>query len=180
MKQSLSDVSVCLIYLAGMAVWGFVAGRILPYSWLDETKYPFRPLPFEKNGRIYEKIGIRKWQNKLPDMSKVFTGLMPAKKLEGDLIQKLPVMIKETCVAEVTHIFLGMAGVICPFFWKGLGVWCLTFAYVFGNLPFILVQRYNRPRQMQLLKSITQKRKTCGRKSYKREDKEREDTDFEL
>lgn len=164
MKQSLPDILESFIYLAGMSILGFIAGRIFPHGWLDESKFPFRSFSFEKNGKIYEKIGIRKWQNRIPDMSKVFPALMPTKKLDGNLAQKLPVMIKETCIAELTHVFLGIVGLVCPFQWKWPGVWLLTCFYVVGNVPFILVQRYNRPRQMHLLRSLHRKGTTNERK----------------
>ena len=32
----------------------------------------FRSLAVERNGRIYEKLNIHKWQAKVPDMSRVF------------------------------------------------------------------------------------------------------------
>ncbi len=143
----------CLIYLAAMGIISFLLGRMLPYHWLDEAKFPFKIFAVERDGKIYEKIGVRKWQNKIPDMSKIVPNLMPAKQLNGNVPGKLPVMIKETCVAELIHVLLGIAGLYCLVLWKGMGGIWMTILYEIGNLPFIVVQRYNRPRMVKLLDS---------------------------
>jgi len=140
----------CLVYLAVSGVLGFLLGRVLPYHWLKEESFPYQSFAFEHQGKIYEKIGIRRWQSRIPDMSKLFPRFMPAKKLEGNVPEKLPVMIKETCVAELIHVLLGIAALYCLCLWKGIGGICITVLYEIGNLPFIIVQRYNRPRMMKL------------------------------
>lgn len=150
----------CLIYLAIIGIVGFLLGRVLPYHWLKEEKFPFQAFAFERNGHIYEKIGIRKWQNRIPDMSKMFPNLMPTKKLEGYGAGKLPIMIKETCVAELIHVLLGIAGLYCLHIWRGIGGILITIVYELGNCPFIVVQRYNRPRMVKLRDNY-RRRGTC-------------------
>ena len=89
----------CAVYLALTGTVGFFVGRIIPKSWLKPEKGWFRSFKFEKNGGVYEKLGIRKWQHKVPDMSRILPFLLPAKALTGDYGQRLPTMIRETCVA---------------------------------------------------------------------------------
>ena len=97
-------------------------------------------------------LRIRKWQAKVPDMSKLFKKFMPEKKLTRQTVQKLPLMIQETCVAELTHGLLCLAGLALLKIWPGPGGIILTVIYIlFGNLPFLLIQRYNRPRLQKLL-----------------------------
>lgn len=147
----------CIIYLAAIGVLGFIAGRLLPYSLLDENRFPFRPFSFENEGRIYEKAGIKKWQSRIPDMSRILPRFMPAKKLEKNFAGKLPVMIKETCVAELIHLLLAAAAPLCLIIWRGTGGKLVTALYELGNLSFILVQRYNRPRLMRLQRKLSAK-----------------------
>ncbi len=149
----------CVLYLAVLGVIGFLAGRLLPYHWLQEDAFPLRAFSWEREGRIYEKLGIRKWQNRMPDMSRILPCALPAKRLAGRLEEKLPVMIKETCVAEVIHVLLNVAALRCLWIWRGRGGRVVTFLYALGNLPYILIQRYNRPRLRRLYAQI-QKRKT--------------------
>lgn len=140
----------CILYLAAIGAASFVVGRLLPKAWLHEDRFPFRPFVFEQQGKLYEKLKIKSWQNKLPDMSRLFTHLMPAKKMNAETLRDLPLMIQETCVAELIHLLLPLAGLYCLRLWPGPGGITVTILYFLGNLPFALIQRYNRPRLRRL------------------------------
>ena len=59
-------------------------------------------------------------------------------------------MIRETCVAEFIHVLLCIASLGCLRIWPGFGGFCMAFLYTLGNIPFIMIQRYNRPRLVSL------------------------------
>lgn len=142
----------CAIYAAILSVMSFLLGRILPASWFDPTRPPWRAWKWEQSGKIYQKLAIHRWQNKVPDMSRIFPKLMPAKSMKTIPDQKgLRVMLHETCVAEAVHGVLCVLGLVMLWLWRGLGgvVFYLVYALL-GNLPFILIQRYNRPRLLRL------------------------------
>lgn len=138
----------CAAYLAVIGIVNFFVGRIIPKGWLNADKFPFKSFKFEKNGKIYDALKVKKWQNRVPDMSRLFRKLMPEKKfskLKEDAVN-LMVMISETCIAELIHVLLFIEGFGCVFLWKGWG-WLVTALYnIFGNVTFIIIQRYNRPR----------------------------------
>ena len=141
----------CAAYIAVTGIVGFLAGRVLPKKWLRPDKGLFHCFPFESGGKIYEKIGIRRWQSKVPDVSKVFPSMVPPKKLDRDFASRLPDMICETCIAELVHLVFCVAGLYCLKLWPGVGGVTITVInIVFLNLPFILIQRYNRPRLIRL------------------------------
>ena len=141
---------ICLCYAAGLGVLSFFLGRLLPKRWLHPDKFPFRTYAWEE--KLWKALQIHKWQAKVPDMSRLFKKLMPAKALTQKTAQDLPIMIQETCVAELTHGLLCFAGLALLKIWRGPGGVILTVIYiVFGNLPFLLIQRYNRPRLQRLL-----------------------------
>ena len=88
-------------------------------------------------------------------MSRILPGLMSAQNLSGDYGQNLPVMIQETCVAEAVHIAVSVAGLHCLWMWPGIGGVTVTAIHIILlNLPFILIQRYNRPRLIRLQKKL--------------------------
>ena len=109
---------LCIGYVAGIGILGFVLGRLVPKRWFDHTRFPYRAAAFERDGQIYEALGIRRWQNRVPDMSRIFPRLMPPKRMTAHPdAQTLLVMIRETCAAELTHWLLLFAGLAIPAIW---------------------------------------------------------------
>lgn len=150
----------CIKYLAGIGFFSFIVGRILPKKWFQYDKFPYVIYQFENDGRIYERIKIRSWQAKIPDMSRIFPKLMPAKKFNYNDVHRLPEMIQETCIAEFIHVLLCFAGLHCISIWE-VGGTILAILNVIGNLPFVLVQRFNRPRLVRLMKNTEKRRILC-------------------
>lgn len=143
----------CLLYLLISGICVFLLGRIFPRKWITENSFPFKSFSFEKNGKIYEKIGIKRWKTKLPDASLILyrfiPKLMPKKRLKVGEKEKISVLVKETCVAETTHFLAAVMGLYCAKIWRGGGL-ILSLLYFIWNLPFVLIQRYNRPRLMRV------------------------------
>lgn len=142
---------MCFLYLCFVGAASFFLGRLIPKAWLNPYSFPFRGFAWERNGKIYDKLCIRSWQTKVPDMSRIFKKLMPRKSLTGDIKARLPELIRETCVAELIHFLNCLSGLYCLHIWPGVGgvVVTLLFAFVF-NVPYMLIQRFNRPRLVKL------------------------------
>ena len=154
--MSMKECILCFAYAAVLGVLSFFLRRLLPKRWLHPDKFPFRTYAWED--KLWKALQIRKWQAKVPDMSRLFKKLMPEKKLTQQTVQELPLMIEETCIAELTHGLLCIAGLFLLKIWPGTGGVFLTVIYiVFGNLPFLLIQRYNRPRLQKLLARQTRR-----------------------
>ena len=117
----------CALYLAATGIGAFFLGRLLPKTWFRGDAFPYRCYPFEQ--KLFRVLHIKDWQSRVPDMSRILPGLMPDKKLTAETFSDLPRMI-----------------------WQGIGGVLVTAVYILlGNLPFILIQRYNRPRLQRLL-----------------------------
>lgn len=89
----------------------------------------------------------------MPDVSRMFPNIIPKKELGDEpSCEKLEIMIRETCVSEVTHIILSVMGIAMIWLWPGSGGITLFIVYVvLGNVPYIIIQRCNRPRLKRLL-----------------------------
>ena len=146
----------CVLFLFSTGILGFVLGRIIPKNWFKWEFYPFKSFPFEQNGKVYAYIGIRFWHDRLPDMSRMLPGLLPPKNLSGNYRERLPLMIRETCAAEFVHVLLSFCGLYCFGLWKGLGGAVVSALFFIGNLPFVFIQRYNRPRLLKLYEKLGQ------------------------
>lgn len=155
----------CVLYLAATGVGGFFLGRVIPKRWLTPQKGIFQCFPAERGGKLYEDMGIKKWQKKLPDMSRILPFMMPPKNLIGEYQERLPIMILETCKAELTHSLLCIVGLPTLWILPGVGgVTVYALYVVVFNLPYILIQRYNRPRLIRLYEkqlAKEQKHKEC-------------------
>ena len=75
--------------------------------------------------------------------------------------QGMGVLIAETCVAECVHFWLIILSLGIFVFWRG--GWAAVFWLVYnilGNVPFMIIQRYNRPR-LVLLEQRRKRRATA-------------------
>lgn len=141
----------CLIYVAVIGIISQLIGPFLPRRWFHANRFPYKAWAWEKGGRIYNKLGIRRWKDHVPDMSRIFKNMV-AKKLPLDSDSaKMERLVQETCVAELVHAILIVLGLWCLRLWPGIGgvVFWLVYA-VLGNLSFLIIQRYNRPRLVRL------------------------------
>jgi len=131
-----------------VAVTGFISyliGEALPRKWFDENRFPYREFSWEKFGKIYDKFKIKKWKTKLIDMSKIMVHMISKTVKFNATTKQLSELIKETCVAEFIHLVLCLTSVGVYWIWDGITgvfVWILC---IIGNIPYIMVQRYNRP-----------------------------------
>ena len=147
----------CVIYIAVLGVLSFIIGRLLPKGWFHADKFPYKTAAGEQ--KIYQTLRVKSWQSKVPDMSRLFRHIMPAKKMTAETVADIPRMLEETCVAELTHTLLSILGLAMLWLWPGWGGIIVTIIYILlGNVPFIIIQRYNRPRLQRLYAMQQRKR----------------------
>ena len=162
----------CVAYAVVLARAAHPLGQALPRRFHPERP-PFRPWKWEKNGRIYSRLGVEKWKKLVPDMSRLLPDMVKKQVTPTAVTAAQPaVLVQETCVAEAVHTASSLLGLICLWLWPGWGgaaVWLVWF--LLGNLPFILIQRYNRPRLMRL-------RDLLQRREQRKGNHEHPDTDL--
>lgn len=140
-----------VIYIAVLGILSHFVGQALPRARFSAESFPYRTADWENGGRVYEKLGIKHWKDALPDMSRIMPDMVKKKLTGQNREQGMDVLIAETCVAECVHYWLIVLSLGIFLFWRG--VWAVVFWLVYnilGNVPFILIQRYNRPRLVLL------------------------------
>lgn len=140
-----------LIYIAVLGVLSHFVGQALPRKCFDAEKPPYKAAKWEKGGKVYERLGIKHWKDIMPDMSRIMPDMVKKKLTSENKERGMDTLIAETCVAECVHWGLIILSFGILFWWRGL--WAAVFLLVyniFGNLPFIIIQRYNRPRLVML------------------------------
>ena len=130
----------------------FLGGEMLPRKNFDYTAFPYKPFAWEQEGKIYEKLRIRKWKKRVPDMSRHVKTMFAKELINPRDPEYTRRLILETCVAELTHDVLILLSPIFPQYMTGVYADAAMLLYALGNLPFILIQRYNRPRLVKLMK----------------------------
>lgn len=145
-------LSICYTGITGLI--SFFVGAALPRHWFHAEKPPFAAYRFEKEGKIYEYLNIKKWKGEIIDMSKIMNNILPKKVSVSAKLKDIQALISETCVAEAVHWWLCLISAANYWIWQsaeGILIWILC---IIGNMPFILVQRYNRPHLQRIIKKM--------------------------
>ena len=145
------------LYAAVCGILSQIIGSRLPRQWFHPDRFPFAPREWEQEGSIYRRIGVHHWKDQLPDMSRILPSMVPKRILTGTA-QEAHVLALETCVAEAVHFALILLSpgilILCP---GGVGVAAWMIYVLVLNLPYIIIQRYNRPKLLRLARRLHQK-----------------------
>ena len=133
------------------AATGYAAHR-LDDRRLDHDGPLLRQRRFEAGGRWYRRrLRINRWKDRLPEAGALFDGGISKRELPARDLEGLRTFVRETRRAELTHWW---AMACAPLFvlWNPPVAAALLVAYgVLVNLPFVLIQRYNRFRTQAIL-----------------------------
>jgi hypothetical protein len=149
--------SVTFAFLVNWLIMAWIA--LLGQVWV--FTYPpryFAIKAFEKDGRLYEKLGIVLFKNLVRrGPLSIFS---PTLHFSGGS-EAIPKLNFEMCKAEAGHltIFLVMllfAGIAMVRGWFDAAGWMLLFSVILNGYP-IMLQRYNRIRLQQILNKQTKK-----------------------
>lgn len=135
----------CALYLAAIGLLSAVAG-LLPRRWFHADRFPYRMYRWEKNGEIYEKLGVHRWKDKLPDISRFLPWMTKKQLSSAPSAAQAERLLQETCVAELVHYILSLLTFACAAIWPRWGLLLAVVYILVGHLPYIVIQRYNRPR----------------------------------
>ena len=149
---AVTDSTVCLTLTitTGTFLYHFamrlIVGFSVPEKWNPNSLW-FRQKPFEK--RLYKKIGVKKWKNKLPTFDPDSFDLE-----KHSLYEVIETMCKSEVVHEVIMVlsfvpltFILYAGTPAVFI-----ITSVIAAMIDG--VFVVMQRYNRPRLMKIYNRI--------------------------
>lgn len=138
-----------------MVLWQFlvlIVCQRLNEKTFDYRKNIYKSKKFENNGKFYVKyLKIKKWKDKLPQyVSKNgFSKRNINLKQVGDK-KYFEKFLIETCRAEWNHLVCCMYAVISVLINKFPFSMIFSIIPVMANLPFLVIQRYNRIRFLNL------------------------------
>ena len=139
-----------IVYVAVIGILAHYVGESLPRGLFSEYKFPSRAFKWERDGKFYNRLNIKKWKTKLPDMSRIMRDMLPKRVTYDATSDNIDELIKETCVAECIHHWLCVFSVGIYLIWKDYVGVILALVFVAFNIPFMMIQRYNRPHLIKL------------------------------
>ena len=125
-------------------------GEALPRRWFHPDRFPYALCKWEQNGRFYrQKLKIERWKNKLPDKSQKVASMVKKSVGNDHSSAYLLRLTAETCVSEAVHwVLLLCSPVYLACMEQPLSI-VAAVGYALSHLPFIVIQRYNRPRLLR-------------------------------
>ncbi|MFM7060434.1 MAG: hypothetical protein ACKOZL_04515 [Actinomycetes bacterium] len=142
---------VCVVVWAGASAGFGYLGHRLPLSRFDHDAWWSRLRGDEVGGRRYERLGIKRWKDRLPEAGALYAGGFSKRDLRAHDREHLARFAAETRRAEAVHWWILATVLVFPF----VVVWYavipnLVYALV-ANVPFIAIQRYNRARLERII-----------------------------
>ena len=149
--DAMDTTSDNLIMFIVISVCVTLTSMLFPQKLLNPNNRLFCEKPWEAGGEIYQRLfKVRRWKAVLPELSDFFRKLFPKKKIKTFDSDYLRSYIIESCRAELTHFCIIGITFLFPI-WAGFSVSLLIiYISILLNLPFIVIQRYNRPRIQRL------------------------------
>ena len=146
------DVAAWAVFHGGTAY----AAHRAPRRWFADDTWLTRARPWERDGRTYERLGIRRWKDRLPEAGALFAGGVSKRRIPGGP-DGLARFAAETRRGEWAH---ATAAACAPLFalWNPPRIAAVMVVYgIAANAPFIAVQRYNRLRVGRVLARRTRR-----------------------
>ncbi|WP_051552168.1 hypothetical protein [Nocardioides sp. URHA0020] len=154
MPQTLTVLVDIVAWGAFHAATGYAAYR-LDDSRLARDGWLLRQRSFEDSGRWYRRrLRIHRWKDRLPEAGDLFRGGTSKRRLPAYDVAGLEAFARETRRAELAHWWALACGPLFVLWNPPLAAALLVTYGVLVNLPFILIQRYNRFRIDALMERL--------------------------
>ena len=128
----------------------------------DANKARYRPRKWERDGKWYvDHLKINQWKDLLPQY--VRKDGFSKDHLDDVSLEYIDEFILETCRGEWNHIANCLFAVILFLTNTFLMAVILTVLLFLGNLPFAIIQRYNRFRLQKLKRTLVKKAERAKR-----------------
>lgn len=153
-----------LTIVVDVIAWGLIhsatgyAAHRLSKDRLSRDGWLLRPRRFEAGGRWYRRrLRINRWKDKVPEAGDLFAGGVSKRQLPSHDLAGLQLFVRETRRAELGHWWALWCGPIFLLWNPPLASALLVGYGVAANLPFIVIQRYNRFRTQSLVERLSRR-----------------------
>lgn len=153
-----------LILINAVAWYGIHMGvsslfRKVPDEHYEKEKQWYKPFSWEDDGRIWQRLfNVKGWKDILPEASSFVEAAYSKKSLKNTEPETIKKFIIETKRGEDVHWVTMLPAPLFFLFnppWAG---WLIIAYAILANVPFIIIQRYNRPRLRRLYELAVRKK----------------------
>lgn len=148
--EAMRIVTNCFLLIIALNAISCIIIELLPKKIFN----PFGKLgkSFKWERKFYEKIGIRKWKDKIPEVGKYFR-FSKSVLIDKSDNEYILAFIRETICGEIIHFVGFLLGFIIIF--VNIKSWFLIalpmiIANTIINIMPVMIQRYNRPKLLLL------------------------------
>jgi glycosyl-4,4'-diaponeurosporenoate acyltransferase len=149
-------LTIITLYSVVWILFHFGAGYVahhLPARILVALPFVSRSYARERAGKAYRWLGIHTWKDRIPEAGAFYRGGFSKRHLQSHDLAYLERFALETTRAEFSH-WLTWGLSLTFFAWTPWQVGVMMVLYgAASNVPFILVQRYNRARLCQIIQA---------------------------
>ncbi len=129
-------------------------GEKMPRQLFSPESWLFKERLWERGGLIYQRLfRVKAWKTLLPEVSDFVQSIFKKKHLWTYTKDYLSVFIIESCKAELTHWLIIGSSLLISMGSSIMTTWRLFWISVALNFPYIIIQRYNRPRIIRFILS---------------------------
>ena len=137
-----------------LGILAYFIGESLPRSMYDPCRFPYKAWQWEKDGRVYERLGVKWRKAHAIDMSRFMKRSFPKQNTVTRDPTRLRRLVQEMCNAELVHWVLTLLSPVFALLIDGCYGIVIAVAYALFNLSDVMIQRYNRPRIMMILERL--------------------------
>lgn len=125
----------------------------LPDRCYDYRSWLFSERKFENSGVFYQRVfRVKRWKDRLPEISDLIRSAFPKKSVKEFEKEYMEKFLLESCRSEFAHWCIICSAIIFLFFEGMEAFFCMLLISALVNLPFIIIQRYNRPRIILIMR----------------------------
>jgi glycosyl-4,4'-diaponeurosporenoate acyltransferase len=153
MGRAVTPLAAVVVDAAVWASWGSLVGYVgarAPVAHFAADGPITRLRDWERDGRTWERLGVRRWKRAVPELGGLFGGV--SKRVLTDRTPAgLERLVVETRRAELVHWLAAAPILVMPAWNPAWLMWAMVAYAVAANAPCVVIQRYNRARLASVL-----------------------------
>lgn len=147
-----------VLLFALLSMLNTAVSLILPENLFLYIKWLFKERKWEHGGTVYQKLfNIKKWKDRLPELSDIIKKNFSKKKLYSFNIEYLKKYIIESCRSELCHWMIVVSVIVFSSWFNDDMINFIFILAIILNVPYIMIQRFNRPRIINVMQKNVEK-----------------------